>query len=65
MKSLLAGFKSHFYVHESKPDFLKNVFQYKVLFYNAKWNRNIPRSMMFIILCKETVRLRNNIRIKA
>ena len=26
------------------PIFKRNVFQYKVLFYNAKWNRNIPRS---------------------
>ena len=61
MKSLLAGFTSHFYGYENKPRFKTDfVSQSKIIFLYF-----YAEEIMFVILCKETVKLRNNIRIKA
>ena len=68
MKRLLAGFTSHFYDYENEPRF-KKTFHFPIKNYDSIILKGINifvlLEIMLVILCKETVKLRNNIRIKA
>ena len=70
MKRLLAGFTSHFYDNENEPHF-KKTFHFPIKNYDSIILKGINifvyrvLEIMLVILCKETVKLRNNIRIKA